>query len=379
MSAAEAAVQANRVLQHEPAAPDHVHTGLTLLCAVLTAAESLETIGPWLTTARERARRDATPVPRATIAVELAHTLLARGRLQDARTHTEEALALGVTEWATLPSLTAVVTVALHSRDAGLTRRLLAHRHETGDHDFRPSPSSSSGDPSRRPRETRPRPWSTSSTGAARRNAPSGATPPSPPGAPGRPGSSTGWAAPAGPRPRRRGVRTVRGLGHPHRHRPRPAGPGRDHGGERGIELLRESADTLERSVNTMETARTDLLLGRRLLAAGRFAEGEVRLRRARDRALSCGVPWIAEQACRELADPAGSRNPVAVAALTRAERRVAGLAAHGTPNKEIAERLEVSSRAVEKHLTSAYRKLHVAGRSELAVLAPLLPGPEGD
>ncbi|GAA0444469.1 LuxR C-terminal-related transcriptional regulator [Streptomyces stramineus] len=380
MSAAEAAVQANRVLQHEPAAPDHVHTGLTLLCAVLTAAESLETIGPWLTTARERARRDATPVPRATIAVELAHTLLARGRLQDARTHTEEALALGVTEWATLPSLTAVVTVALHSRDAGLTRRLLAHRHETGDHDFRPSPlqllrgsvAAAKGDPATALEYVLD--WGRSAERAEWRN---------PALAPWR-----AWAA--GLQHRLGRLQPAHDLADEEYERSvawgTPTAIGRAQrvrgaitAGERGIELLRESADTLERSVNTMETARTDLLLGRRLLAAGRFAEGEVRLRRARDRALSCGVPWIAEQACRELADPAGSRNPVAVAALTRAERRVAGLAAHGTPNKEIAERLEVSSRAVEKHLTSAYRKLHVAGRSELAVLAPLLPGPEGD
>ncbi|MGA5133912.1 AAA family ATPase [Streptomyces olivoreticuli] len=380
MTAAEAAVQANRVLQHEPAAPDHVHTALPLLCAVLTAAESLEVIGPWLTTARERARRDATPVPQAVIAVELALTLLARGRLQDARAHTEEALALGVTEWATLPSLTAIVMVALHSRDAGLTRRLLAHRHETADHDFRPSPlqllrgsvAAVKGDSATALEYVLD--WGRSAERADWRN---------PALAPWR-----AWAA--GLQHRLGRLQAAHDLADEEYERSvawgTPTAIGRAQrvrgaitAGERGIELLRESADTLERSVNTMESARTDLLLGRRLLAAGRFAEGEVRLRRARDRALSCGVPWIADQACRDLADPAGSRNPVAVAALTRAERRVAGLAAHGTPNKEIAERLEVSSRAVEKHLTSAYRKLHVAGRSELAVLAPLLPGPEGD
>ena len=54
--------------------------------------------------------------------------------------------------------------------------------------------------------------------------------------------------------------------------------------------------------------------------------------------------------------------------ALTPAEHRVAGLAAHGHGNREIAERLYVTQRTVETHLTHAFQKLDIGSRAELAV-----------
>jgi DNA-binding CsgD family transcriptional regulator len=53
--------------------------------------------------------------------------------------------------------------------------------------------------------------------------------------------------------------------------------------------------------------------------------------------------------------------------ALTPSERRVAELAAAGRSNPEIAHLLFVTRRTVETHLTSAYRKLDVRSRDELA------------
>jgi DNA-binding NarL/FixJ family response regulator len=53
--------------------------------------------------------------------------------------------------------------------------------------------------------------------------------------------------------------------------------------------------------------------------------------------------------------------------ALTAAEHRVATLAAAGYNNREIAERLYVTQRTVETHLTHAFQKLSIAKRSELA------------
>jgi DNA-binding CsgD family transcriptional regulator len=52
---------------------------------------------------------------------------------------------------------------------------------------------------------------------------------------------------------------------------------------------------------------------------------------------------------------------------LTLSERSVADLAAAGRSNREIANQLVVSVRTVESHLASAYRKLGVGSRVQLA------------
>jgi DNA-binding CsgD family transcriptional regulator len=53
--------------------------------------------------------------------------------------------------------------------------------------------------------------------------------------------------------------------------------------------------------------------------------------------------------------------------ALTPAEHRVAQLAALGHGNRAIAERLYVTQRTVETHLTHAFAKLDIRSRAELA------------
>ncbi|CCH78582.1 hypothetical protein BN12_3000003 [Nostocoides japonicum T1-X7] len=57
------------------------------------------------------------------------------------------------------------------------------------------------------------------------------------------------------------------------------------------------------------------------------------------------------------------------LAALTPAEHEVAMLAASGCGNKEIAQRLFVTRRTVETHLTHVFDKLGIAGRTRLADL----------
>jgi DNA-binding CsgD family transcriptional regulator len=56
------------------------------------------------------------------------------------------------------------------------------------------------------------------------------------------------------------------------------------------------------------------------------------------------------------------------VESLTARELRVATLAADGQTNREIAQTLFVTPRTVEVHLSSAYRKLDIRSRRELAV-----------
>jgi len=77
------------------------------------------------------------------------------------------------------------------------------------------------------------------------------------------------------------------------------------------------------------------------------------------------GCPPYADQARAELAR-VGLR-PGAPDALTETERRVAGLAANGLRNKEIADRLFMSAKTVEANLSRAYRKLGVRARTDLA------------
>ncbi|MFH7597390.1 AAA family ATPase [Streptomyces racemochromogenes] len=374
VTAAEAVPLAERLLQHEPATPDHVHTALPLLTDVLVAADSLTTIGPWLHTAYDRARRDRATVPRALIAVELAHLALARGDLAGARAHAAEALDLDATDWATLRTLASVVLAALEARDTALCERLLSGSPPDPAHSHLPSLRLLVRGSAAALRHDLPTAlgcyldWGRTAERAHWHN---------PAVAPwrswvsalhyrmGRPGHAhdlmdeeyeraMAWGSPVA-------------IGRAQR------GRGAITGGEHGLALLRESAATLERTAHVLEQARTALLLGRRLLTAGREAEAEQRLTRARELGLTCGAPWIADRAGRALHTIAGSQGADAVAALTRTERRVAGLAAHGTSNRAIAERLEVSARAVEKHLTRAYRKLRIDGRAELVPLARLL------
>jgi DNA-binding NarL/FixJ family response regulator len=62
--------------------------------------------------------------------------------------------------------------------------------------------------------------------------------------------------------------------------------------------------------------------------------------------------------------------------ALTNAERKVFALLRTGLSNRDIAAALVVSLRTVETHLTSVYRKLGVAGRTQalVSVTAPAAP-----
>jgi DNA-binding CsgD family transcriptional regulator len=60
--------------------------------------------------------------------------------------------------------------------------------------------------------------------------------------------------------------------------------------------------------------------------------------------------------------------------ALTPSERRAAELAALGRTNRAIAQQLYVTPKTVEVHLSSAYRKLGVTSRGELAAMWPQAP-----
>ncbi|TJZ57257.1 hypothetical protein FCH28_07420 [Streptomyces piniterrae] len=142
--------------------------------------------------------------------------------------------------------------------------------------------------------------------------------------------------------------------------------------GRAGLKPLEESVGLLEEAGATLEQARSLVEYG-----TLRFEAGHARL--AREVALrglvlarQCGAVGLADLA-RDRLRAFGARprraHLVGVAALTDGERRVAVLAARGLTNREIAETLFVTRRTVENHLTSAFRKLGIGGRRELAPL----------
>ncbi|OLR93882.1 AAA family ATPase [Actinokineospora bangkokensis] len=145
-----------------------------------------------------------------------------------------------------------------------------------------------------------------------------------------------------------------------------------DHGGRA---LLREAIEVLEGSGNRLELGKALVLLGRRTLADDR-AGAEALLRRGHGLATRCGATRLAEQAALALGGEAPASAPDAASLLTPAERRVAELVVAGQRNREIADELGVSLRAVEKTLTGAYRKLGVSGRADFARAVQDLRGP---
>jgi DNA-binding CsgD family transcriptional regulator len=140
-------------------------------------------------------------------------------------------------------------------------------------------------------------------------------------------------------------------------------------GGEQGIELLREAVDVLADSSARLEYARTLVELGAALRRANRRVEAREPLRAGLELADRCGATRLAEQARTELratgARPRRSQLSGADA-LTPAERRVAGMAAGGMSNPEIAQALFVTINTVEGHLRHVYQKLSISSRGEL-------------
>jgi ATP/maltotriose-dependent transcriptional regulator MalT len=109
--------------------------------------------------------------------------------------------------------------------------------------------------------------------------------------------------------------------------------------------------------------------LGQVLLDLGEAKQARRVLRAAMDLATSSGEKARLTQISRLVVRAGGRIRRQAgqpLDALTGSERRVITMAAAGESNRAIAEALFVTLRTVELHLTSAYRKLGVSGRSEL-------------
>ncbi|MGA5097067.1 ATP-binding protein [Streptomyces lavendulocolor] len=139
--------------------------------------------------------------------------------------------------------------------------------------------------------------------------------------------------------------------------------------GQDGLDLLHEAVTVLDGSPARLEQAKTLAELGTVLLRSGSSKAARQPLRQALDLALRCGADPL-EQRCRRELAAAGARprRPALTGpeALTPSERRVAELAAQGHTNRHIAQRLFITLKTVELHLSASYRKLGITGRAHL-------------
>jgi DNA-binding CsgD family transcriptional regulator len=145
--------------------------------------------------------------------------------------------------------------------------------------------------------------------------------------------------------------------------------------GEGGLALIEAAAAALDGSPFALEHARTLVDLGAAQRRRGRRADARVSLRRGMELADRCGALALRERAAAELG-AAGARPRRAalrgVESLTPSELRVARMAADGMTNREIAQALFVTVKAVQWHLRNTYRKLDVDSRDDLpAALSP--------
>jgi DNA-binding CsgD family transcriptional regulator len=141
-------------------------------------------------------------------------------------------------------------------------------------------------------------------------------------------------------------------------------------GEDEALALLKEAIAILEPSSARLELAHALADFGAALSRAGRRREGRDAERQAIELADRCGAIALAEAARTELQAGPGRRARVELTgpnALTAAESRVCRQAAEGHTNREIAQALFVTEKTVERHLSSAYHKLGIRSRFQLA------------
>jgi len=139
--------------------------------------------------------------------------------------------------------------------------------------------------------------------------------------------------------------------------------------GAGGAGLLTEAVAVLRPAPAPLELARALIDLGAAQRRAGARTRARELLREGLDRAHARGGLALCDRARRELVIAGGRPRRDATRgrdALTPGELQVAQLAAAGLTNRQIAQRLFVTQRTVENHLTSSYAKLQITSRGAL-------------
>jgi DNA-binding CsgD family transcriptional regulator len=141
--------------------------------------------------------------------------------------------------------------------------------------------------------------------------------------------------------------------------------------GPEGIERLEEAVELVSRAPSRLEHAKALHALGVLRRQAGRPDYAREPLTRAHALAEVCGAQRLQEEIRAELrtvgVEPAAAV-PRGVASLTETERRVATLAAAGREQRDIAQELFVTPKAIEIKLGNVQRKLGASSQGELAL-----------
>ncbi|MFD3747547.1 LuxR C-terminal-related transcriptional regulator [Nocardia sp. NPDC058633] len=117
----------------------------------------------------------------------------------------------------------------------------------------------------------------------------------------------------------------------------------------------------------TVNRAQAELFAGVIAGRRGDFGHATSRFAAARATFSVTGATRLIDEVIIAQRRLAGAQKVGVPAALTRREREVADLAAHGHTNKAIAEHLYLSPRTVEDHLGRVLRKLGLTGRAGIA------------
>ena len=141
------------------------------------------------------------------------------------------------------------------------------------------------------------------------------------------------------------------------------------------IAVLREALDVLRHTqAPRLEAQIATDLAGMVLLAHGMAQTSEVvaLLRRAESYASFQELRPLGDRVHRlleRIGEPVKRSSAETLGSLTTSERRVADLAAAGLSNRQIAQQLFVTVKAVEWHLSNVYRKLGIRSRTRLPAL----------
>ena len=140
-------------------------------------------------------------------------------------------------------------------------------------------------------------------------------------------------------------------------------------GGTTALHLLEQATHTISADPPRLERTRALVDFGSALRRANKRSAARPPLTEAHQLARSGGATALAERARIELA-ALGARprkEPAARDHLTASEHRVAEMARRGMTNKQIAQTLFITVKAVEWHLHNAYLKLNIKSRKQLA------------